>query len=415
VVWDAETGKPYYNAIVWQDTRTDGICQSLAEQGGQDRLRPITGLPLSTYFAGTKLRWLLDQLPELEEAAQAGRARFGTVDSWLVWLLTGGPSGGVHITDVTNASRTLLMDLESLSWSQDCLRTLMVPESLLPEIRPSVLPGGYGKTQEDGCFGEAIPVSAILGDQQSALFGQACFESGEAKNTYGTGCFLLMNTGQRAIPSENGLLTTVGYQTAGQPAVYALEGSVAVAGSLVQWLRDKIGLIETAPEIEELAAPDNGGVYFVPAFSGLFAPYWQNDARGVIVGLTHAAGREHLARAVLEATAFQTREIFEVMGQETGLDLPALKADGGMTANGVLMQFQADLLGVPVQLPEVSETTVLGACYAAGLAEGFFEDPAQVRDRWKMAREWTPQMSADQREELYGRWKEAVKRSMGWA
>ncbi len=416
VVWDASTGRPYHNAVVWQDTRTDALCGRLAEGHGIDRFRARTGLPLATYFSGPKLAWLLENVPGLRGAADQGRARFGTIDTWLAWHLTGGPRGGAHVTDVTNASRTLLLDLQRLTWAPEILAALGIPETMLPAVRPSAVRKGYGVTAADGPFGARIPVAALLGDQQAALFGQACYASGEAKNTYGTGCFLLMNTGEKPVASKHGLITTAAYQIEGSPAAYALEGSIAVAGSLVQWFRDRMGMVKKAAEIEALASavPDNGGVYFVPAFSGLFAPHWRSDARGVVIGLTHATGREHIARAVLEATAFQSREIFDVMRQETGLAMPDLRVDGGMTANNLLMQFQADLLGVPVRLPEVAETTVLGACYAAGLATGFFESFEQIRSRWKEKKVWRPAMDPALREQLLARWQKAVERSIGW-
>jgi glycerol kinase len=416
VVWDGTTGRPYANAIVWQDTRTDTLCSRLAAGSGIDRFRDRTGLPLATYFSGPKLAWLLENVPGLRAAAEAGRARFGTIDSWLTWQLTGGPAGGAHVTDVTNASRTLLLDLAGLKWAPEIVDVLGIPPGMLPQVVPSAARKGYGLTTADGPFGARIPLVAMLGDQQAALFGQACFASGEAKNTYGTGCFMLMNTGEKPVVSRHGLLTTVAYQIEGKAAVYALEGSVAVAGSLVQWFRDKMGLVKSAAEINQMAAavPDNGGVYFVPAFSGLFAPHWRSDARGLVIGLTHATGREHMARAVLEATAFQSREIFDVMKQETGLAMPDLRVDGGMTASDLLMQFQSDLLGVPVRLPEVAETTVLGACYAAGLATGFFESFDQIRSRWKEKKVWRPAMDAATRERLLGRWRGAVERSFAW-
>jgi len=416
VVWDATTGRPCHNAIVWQDTRTDSLCGRLAEGHGIDRFRPRTGLPLATYFSGPKLLWLLENVSGLRGSAEKGRVRFGTIDSWLAWQLTGGPRGGAHVTDVTNASRTLLLDLERLDWAPEIVAALGIPESLLPEVRPSAVREGYGMTTVDGPLGARVPVAAMLGDQQAALFGQACYASGEAKNTYGTGCFLLMNTGEKPVASKHGLITTVAYQIEGSPAAYALEGSVAVAGSLVQWFRDGMGLVAKAADIDAMAAavPDNGGVYFVPAFSGLFAPHWRSDARGLVIGLTHATGKEHIARAVLEATAFQSREIFDVMRQETGLAMPDLRVDGGMTASSLLMQFQADLLGVPVRLPEVAETTVLGACYAAGLATGFFESFDQIRKRWKEKRRWLPAMDPGTREQLFARWQKAVERSIAW-
>ena len=414
VVWDRETGRPYYHAVVWQDTRTDDLVKELAGEEGIDRFRGKVGLPLATYFSGPKLRWILDHSPEAAAGAKAGRALFGTIDSWLIWNLTGGPRGGVHVTDVTNASRTMLMNLGNLQWDGDMLEALNLPAGLLPEIRPSSFE--YGRTAPDGPFGGEIPVAGDLGDQQAALFGQACFSPGEAKNTYGTGCFLLLNTGEKLVTSTHGLLTTLGYQIGDQPAVYALEGSIAVGGSLVQWFRDNLGLISESPQIEELAAqvPDSGGVYFVPAFSGLFAPHWRSDARGLIIGLTHYAGRSHLARAVLEAAAYQSREIFEAMAKDSGIDLTALKVDGGMVRNNLLMQFQADILGLPVIRPKISETTVLGAAYAAGLAVGFWKGVDELKENWAIDRQWSPTMPAEQREEKYAGWLEAVRRTYGW-
>jgi glycerol kinase len=416
VVWERKTGQPYANAIVWQDTRTQEICEQLAAEGGQDRFRSRVGLPLSTYFSGPKVRWLLDNVPGLQRAAEAGEALFGTVDSWLIWWLTGGPDGGAHVTDVTNASRTMLLRLDTLTWDEEILSLLEIPRRMLPEVRPSSYPEGYGRTHPDGPFGEAIPVTGDLGDQQAALVGQACFGAGEAKNTYGTGCFLLLNTGERAVPSQSGLLTTVAYRWGDTPPVYALEGSVAIAGALVQWLRDNLGFFQDSAEIEALArqVPDSGGVYIVPAFSGLFAPYWRSDARGIIVGLTRYIRREHLCRAALEATAYQTRDVLEAMERDAEVRLSALKVDGGMVGNNLLMQFQADILGVPVVRPPVAETTALGAAYAAGLAVGFWSNEEELRRNWAAEHRWEPQMDAAERERLYRGWKKAVERTFGW-
>jgi glycerol kinase len=410
IVWNRKTGQPYHNAIVWQDTRTDKICTALALEGGQDRFRERVGLPLHTYFSGPKLCWLLDNVPGLPDAAARGEALFGNVDCWLIWNLTGGPEGGVHVTDVTNASRTLLMNLRSLDWDDECLAALGIPRTMLPEIRPSSDPAFYGRALG------GVPVCGDLGDQQAALVGQTCFLPGEAKNTYGTGCFTLLNTGTEPIQSRSGLLTTVGYRFDNQPAVYALEGSVAMTGALVQWLRDNLDLFDFSHQIEDYArqVPDNGGVYFVPAFSGLFAPYWQADARGVIVGLTRFANKNHLCRAALEATAYQTREVLEAMARDSGVRLTALKADGGMVYNQTLMQFQADILNVPVVRPVVSETTALGAAYAAGLAVGFWGNLDDLRANWQVDRTWQPVMSEAERDRLYQDWLRAVQRSMHW-
>lgn len=411
VIWDRITGKPFYNAIVWQDTRTDAICHQLAADGGQDRFRTRVGLPLATYFSGPKIRWLLDHVPEIRQAAKKGTALFGNIDTWLIWNLTGGPNGGVHITDVTNASRTLLMNLETLQWDEEVLAVLGIPLSLLPEIHPSAAVYGYAKDILEG-----VPVAGDLGDQQAALFGQTCFDPGEAKNTYGTGCFMLLNTGQRPIHSRNGLLTTLGYKIGDQPPVYCLEGSIAIAGALIQWLRDNLKLIKKSSEIEALArtVEDNGGIYFVPAFSGLFAPYWRSDARGAIVGLTRFIHSGHLARAALEATAFQTREVLDAMEIDSGVKLSSLKVDGGMVSNDLLMQFQSDILNVPVVRPRLTETTSLGAAYAAGLAVGFWNSLTELRANWHKDREWHPTMSAIQRKKLYLDWKKAVSRTFNW-
>jgi len=412
VVWNRKTGKPVANALVWQDTRVSDYVSDLARNGGQDRFRAKTGLPLATYFSGLKIRWLLEHVPKIREQAEMGDVLFGNIDTFLLWNLTGGTDGGVHVTDVTNASRTQLMNLQTLSWDKQLLIELGVPEAMLPKIRTSS--EVYGLATHDAVKG--VPIAGILGDQQAALVGQSCFEPGEAKNTYGTGCFLLMNTGPRAVQSTYGLLTTVAYKLGEQPANYALEGSIAITGALVQWMRDNLGLIQTSSEIEDLARTvgDNGGVYFVPAFSGLYAPHWKHDARGVITGLTRYATKAHLARAVLEATAFQTREVLEAMEKDSGIPLNVLRTDGGMVANDLLMQFQADILDRPVVRPLVTETTSLGASYAAGLAVGFFKDLDDLRSQWSAGHTWKPNMQKQKREELYRLWKKAVTRSMDW-
>lgn len=411
VVWNRKTGRPVYNAIVWQDTRTDQICNELAANGGQDRFRPKVGLPLATYFSGPKIRWILDNVPGAREAAEAGDVVFGNIDTFLTWWLTGGPNGGVHVTDVTNASRTMLMNLETLDWDDEILGIMGIPRQMLPKIVPSSMV--YGTATGDLA---GMPVAGILGDQQAAMVGQTCFDVGEAKNTYGTGSFMLLNTGTKLVPSKSGLLTTVCYKFGDQPAVYALEGSIAITGALVQWLRDNLGLITSSAEVEALAnlVEDNGGIYFVPAFSGLFAPYWRSDARGVIVGLTRYVNKGHLARAVLEATAYQTREVLDAMEQDSGVKLTALKVDGGMVYNNTLMQFQADILGVPVIRPKVAETTSLGAAYAAGLAVGFWSNTDEMRANWGVDHTWTPQMDEATRERLYRGWKKAVTRTFDW-
>jgi glycerol kinase len=411
VIWDRYTGKPYYNAIVWQDTRTDSICNHLAATGGQDRLRPQTGLPLATYFSGPKILWLLENVPGLRQAAENGSAIFGNIDTWIIWNLTGGIRNGTHVTDVTNASRTMLMNLNTLQWDPEILSLFNIPAKILPEIQPSSAIYGYATGPLQG-----IPVCGDLGDQQAALFGQTCYQPGEAKNTYGTGCFMLLNTGNTPIESKNGLLTTVGYKIGNQPAVYCLEGSIAIAGALVQWMRDNLKMIDTSADIEPLArtVEDNGGIYFVPAFSGLFAPYWRSDARGVLVGLTRFINRGHIARAVLEATAYQTREVLEAMEQDSGVKLTSLKVDGGMVVNDLLMQFQADQLNVPVIRPRVAETTALGAAYAAGLAVGFWNSFDELRSNWGMDRQWTPQSDQTTRAQLYSGWKKAVSRTLNW-
>jgi glycerol kinase len=411
VVWDRRTGKPVYNAIVWQDTRTDTIINEWAKDGGQDRFRAKVGLPLATYFSGPKVKWILDNVAGARAAADAGNLMFGNIDTWCIWNLTGGPSGGVHVTDVSNASRTMLMNLETLDWDPDMLKVMGIPRSMLPAIKASSEVYGKGVGDLAG-----IPVAGDLGDQQAALFGQTCFSAGEAKNTYGTGCFMLLNTGTKPVPSKSGLLTTLGYKIGSQPAVYALEGSIAITGALVQWLRDNLGMIKTSPEIEALAktVDDNGGVYFVPAFSGLFAPYWKSDARGVIAGLTRYVNKGHIARAVLEATAWQTREVLDAMNADSGVKLTALKVDGGMVFNDLLMQFQADVLGVPVIRPKVAETTALGAAYAAGLATGFWKEVEDLRKNWQKDHEWQPKMDPATREKDLKLWKKAVTRTFDW-
>jgi glycerol kinase len=414
LVWDPETGKPYYNAIVWQDVRTDKIIAELAEEGGKDRFRQQTGLPLSTYFSGPKIKWLLDNVEGLCQAAQKGRAIFGNIDTWLIWNLTGGPEGGKHVTDVTNASRTLLMNLETLSWDQELCEALDIPMNVLPRIASSA--EVYGHTKGAGVLDGAIRVAGDLGDQQAATVGQVCFETGEAKNTYGTGCFMLLNTGEQIVHSKNGLITTLAYRLGEEKPAYALEGSIAITGALVQWLRDNLELIDSSAEIEYLAntVQDNGGVYFVPAFSGLFAPYWRSDARGVIAGLTRYANRGHIARAALEATAFQTREVLEAMNADSGVELKSLRVDGGMVQNELLMQFQADVLGVPVIRPKVTETTALGAAYAAGYAVGFWDNKEAMCRNWKVDKTWQPDLKSPARDELYAQWKKAVTRTFDW-
>lgn len=414
VVWDRETGEPVHHAIVWQDTRTQRICDELAALGGgADRYKDRVGLPLATYFSGPKIRWILDNVEGAREKAEAGRLAFGNTDAWILWNMTGGVDGGIHVTDPTNASRTTLMDVRSLTWDEDIAAEMGVPVSMLPEIRSSS--EVYGEGRRGGLL-PGVPIAGILGDQQAATFGQACFEVGQAKNTYGTGNFMLINTGTEPVASRNGLLTTVCYKIGDRDPVYALEGSIAVTGSLVQWLRDNLGIISSAPEVERLAAAveDNGGVYVVPAFSGLFAPYWRSDARGVIVGLTRYVTREHIARAALEATAFQTREVLDAMNADSGVDLTELKVDGGMVANDALMQFQADILGVPVVRPQVAETTALGAAYAAGIAVGYWSGEQDVVDNWSEGRRWEPDMDAGERDRQYRLWKKAVTRSFDW-
>jgi glycerol kinase len=411
VVWDKKTGKAVYNAIVWQDTRTDVYVNEFGKDGGQDRFRAKVGLPLATYFSGPKVRWVLDNVDGARARAEAGDLLFGNIDTWCIWNLTGGVNGGVHVTDVSNASRTMLMNLETLDWDDEILGIMGIPKSMLPAIKASSEVYGTGVGDLAG-----IPIAGDLGDQQAALFGQTCFSAGEAKNTYGTGCFMLLNTGNKAVQSKNGLLTTLGYKIGDQPAVYALEGSIAITGALVQWLRDNLGMIQSSAEVEALATTvdDNGGVYFVPAFSGLFAPYWKSDARGVIAGLTRYVNKGHIARAVLEATAWQTREVLDAMNADSGVALTALKVDGGMVFNDTLMQFQADVLGVPVIRPKVAETTALGAAYAAGLAVGFWAEVEDLRENWAKDHEWQPKMDAARRDKEYALWKKAVTRTFDW-
>ncbi len=417
LLWDKTTGKPYHNAIVWQCTRTQQICEELEQHGGNDRFRDKTGLPISTYFSGPKIKWILENVPEAREAAEKGEALFGTMETWVIWWLTGGPRGGAHITDVTNASRTMLMNLYTLDWDDEILDILQIPEQILPHIVPSSDSETWGNTLPDGPLQEEIPVCGAVGDQQAALVGQTCFQVGEAKNTYGTGCFLLMNTGNEPIFSTHGLLTTLAYQFDGEQAVYCLEGPVATAGALVQWLRDNLRFIDHAYEVEHLAqkVEDNAGVYIIPAFSGLLAPYWRPDARGTICGLTGYADRNHIARAALESTAYQVKDIVETMNKDNTVELQSLKADGGMIDNHLLMQFQADILNVPVIRPLIRETTCLGAAYAAGLASGFWSGTPELRENWQEDTRWHPQMSRDIREAKYKKWQEAVSRSFNWS
>ena len=412
IVWNRKTGRPVYNALVWQDTRVDDAVAEFSRDGGQDRFREKTGLPLATYFSGLKIRWILKNVPGAQEAAAAGDLLFGNVDTFLVWSLTGGTHGSVHVTDVTNASRTQLMDLATLAWDQEMLTAYGIPEKILPKIASSS--EIYGKAQLDAI--KDVPIAGILGDQQAALVGQTCFSPGEAKNTYGTGCFMLENTGTKLIRSKFGLLTTVAYKFGDEPAHYALEGSIAISGALVQWLRDNLGLIQKSSDVEALArtVADNGGVYFVPAFSGLYAPYWKANARGVIAGMTRYANGGHLARAVLEATAFQTREVLEAMEKDSQIQLKALRTDGGMVENDLLMQFQADILNLPVVRPVIKETTALGAAYAAGLAVGFYTDIEDLRANWAVDYTWNPSMDEETRARLYKSWKKAVTRSFDW-
>lgn len=416
VVWNKKTGKPCHNAIVWQCTRSDEICKRLIDEYGQEFFRNKTGLPAASYFSGPKISWILENIPEAKNAKDSGDILLGTIESWIVWWLTGGPGKGAHITDVTNASRTLMLNIQSLEWDTELLGIHHIPESMLPEIKPSVDSNTWGTTQTSGPFKGKIPVCAALGDQQSALFGQTCFDIGEAKNTYGTGCFLLLNTGTTPVKSNHGLLTTAGYKINSEKTVYCLEGSIAMAGSLVQWMRDNLGIIKTAGQIETLArsVEDNGDVYLVPAFSGLYAPYWRSDARGIIAGLTGFANKAHIARAVLEACAYQTRDIAVAMNKDSGVDLTLLKVDGGMVVNELLMQFQSDILDVPIIRPQVIETTALGAAYAAGLATGFWTSTAELKKNWIEDKRWLPDMDAQKRKFLCANWAKAIEKSYGW-
>lgn len=416
VAWDPKTGKPYYHAVVWQDLRGSDFIDSMIADGGIDQLRSQTGLPLSPYFAGSKIRWITDNIPQVRSAVKSGNVYFGTIDSWLIWNLTGGPDGGVFITDVTNASRYMMMDISTLTWDEELAQRFGITSACLPEIRPS-MGECYGTTIDHSAFGGPVPLCGILGDQQAALFGQACFTAGQGKNTYGTGCFLLVNTGTDLPVSNHGLLTTVAYQRGKQKPVYALEGSIAVSGSLVQWMRDSIGLVESAPAIDRLAesVEDNGGVYFVPAFSGLFAPYWESSARGLIAGLTGYVKAGHLARSVLEATAFQTKDIFDAMEQDSGVRILELRVDGGMSNSDVLMQFQSDILNVPVIRPRVTETTALGAAYAAGISQGVWDSHDDLSQYWKEDKRWSPDMSRKTRDDHMKQWSKAVDRSKNWS
>ena len=416
VVWNRKTGKPYHHALVWQDTRTESICNGLSAQVTNERIRQLTGLPIATYFSGPKITWLLDNVAGMRADAEQGLALFGNMDTWLIWNLTGGINGGKHITDVTNASRTMLMDLEKLQWNEELLAAMQIPANMLPEIRPSSDPNFYGHTSKEGLFNSEIPVCGDMGDQQAATVGQTCFAPGDTKNTYGTGCFLVQNTGHNIVRSEHGLISTVCYQFGSHSAVYALEGSIAMAGALIQWLRDNLNLITDATEVEALAnsVEDNGDVYFVPAFSGLFAPYWKDDARGVIVGLTRFNNKGHIARAALEASAYQTRDIVDAMRKDSGKSLTELKVDGGMIANETLMQFQSDVLNIPVVRPEVAETTALGAAYAAGLAVNYWQDTDELKTKWKFKKSWQPGNDAKANKEKYQRWQKAVTRSFDW-
>lgn len=412
LAWNKITGKPYYNALVWQDTRVGSELAELAKDGGMDRFRAKTGLPLATYFSGLKLRWLLNNIKGLREDAEKGEAIFGNMDTFIAWNLTGGIDGGIHITDVTNASRTQLMDLATCQWDDEILQVLSIPKAMLPTIQASSKV--YAKAK--GVLG-GVPLAGILGDQQAALVGQTCFDPGQGKNTYGTGCFLLMNTGEKPVQSQHGLLTTVAYQLGNEPVHYALEGSVAITGALVQWLRDNLGIIKNSPDIEKLAkeVEDNGGCYFVPAFSGLYAPYWKQDARGVLVGLTRFVNKSHIARAALEATAFQTWEVLEAMEKDAGISITSLRVDGGMVVNQLLMQFQSDILGEEVICPKIIETTALGAAYAAGLAVGYWENLNDLRKNWAIANTWRPNMSEETRCKIRNQWKKAVTKSFDWA
>ena len=416
VVWNPKTGRPWYNAIVWQDTRTDRIASKLDREGKGEVIKRKAGLPPATYFSGGKLQWLLENVDGLKEAAEKGEAIFGTIDTWVLWNMTGGINGGVHATDVTNASRTMLMNLETLDWDDELLGFFGIPRAMLPSIEPSAKPGGYGLTPASGPVGAEVPVAGMLGDQQGATVGQVCFEPGEGKNTYGTGNFFLLNTGNDITPSPSGLLTTVGYQFGDNPAVYCLEGAIAVTGSAVQWLRDQLGLIQDAADTEAMAkrVEDSGGSYFVPAFSGLFAPYWRSDARGVIVGLSRFVNRNHIARATLESICYQTKDVAEAMRKDSGVELEELRVDGGATINDTLMQMQADILGVPVVRPVVAETTALGSAYAAGWAVGFWSNFQEMKDNWNEDKRWNPQWTDQQRTDGYAGWKKAIERTYGW-
>ncbi len=416
IVWDRRTGRPLHNAIVWQDTRTDAIAAALDRDGRGDVIRHRAGLPPATYFSGGKLQWILENVPGAREAAERGDALFGTPDTWILWNLTGGPDGGVHVTDVTNASRTMLMDLETLQWDDELLGFFGIPRVMLPEIRESSATTPFGVTRRNGPFAGEVPITGILGDQQAATVGQVCFAPGEAKNTYGTGNFMLLNTGTEIVRSKAGLLTTPAYQLGDEPCVYALEGSIAVTGSAVQWLRDQLGIISGAGESEALArqVEDNGGVYFVPAFSGLFAPHWRSDARGAIVGLSRFNTNAHVARATLEAICYQSRDVVEAMCADSGVELGVLKVDGGVTLNSLCMQIQADVLGVPVSRPVVPETTALGAAYAAGLSVGYWSSTDELRENWQEDTRWKPQWDDDRRTAGYAQWKKAVQRTLDW-
>ena len=416
VVWNPKTGKPYHNAIVWQDTRNDRLVTRLQNEGKQEIVQQKAGLPIATYFSAGKLLWMFENVDGLREAAENGDVIFGNTDTWVLWNLTGGRDGGVHVTDVTNASRTMLMNLETLDWDDELLEIFGIPRQMLPEIRPSSSPEPYGVTRASGPVSGEVPLTGDLGDQQAATVGQVCYSTGEGKNTYGTGNFLLLNTGNDPVRSENGLLTTLGYKFGDEDPVYCLEGSIPVTGAAVQWLRDQLGIISTAAESETLAnqVEDTGGIAFVPAFSGLFSPHWRSDARGAIVGLSRFNTRAHIARATLEAVCYQSREVADAMEKDSGVELEVLKVDGGMVANDTLMQLQADILGVPVSRPEVAETTALGAAYAAGLATGFWKDTDEMRENWIENKRWEPQWSEDQREEGYARWNKAVERTLDW-
>lgn len=416
VVWNKKTGQPYYNAIVWQCTRTDSLCKTLVKKHGENFFKDRTGLPVASYFTGPKVKWILDNVPQARKDCETGDVLLGTIESWIIWWLTGDAKTGSHITDVSNASRTMLLNLKTLQWDKALLNAIGIPESMLPKIKPSVDSNTWGTTRKHGPFQGRIPVCGALGDQQSALFGQTCFAEGEAKNTYGTGCFLLLNTGNKIVPSQHGLLTTVGYQVNTEDAVYCLEGSIAIAGALVQWMRDNLGIIKDALEIEDLAktVEDNGDVYFVPAFSGLFAPYWRSDARGIIAGLTRFANKGHIARAVLEACAYQTKDIITAMNKDSGVDLKHLKVDGGMVKNEMLMQFQSDILDVPIIRPTVIETTALGAAYAAGLATGFWNGRRDLKKNWSEDTRWRPAMKPSQRDTLCANWAKAIQKSLDW-